>query len=170
MWSLVWILAGKLTLYIHNPFLLVSIETYKHRGNTPGCSPGSGWIRKPGNHWLAWMTHKNITDKTVNTNGFLFLFLWTNFGTSRMIKVVVKFHQNCVCGFGEESKYIYWGATDTTPPPRRSPSTPMFKNGFNRLWYIMGWWRWWENFIEIVCVVSEKLQVFVEWRTDGQTD
>ena len=53
-------------------------------------------------------------------------------GTSRVMKVVAEFHRNCVCGFGEESKYIFWAAT-----PHRPPSTPIFFYGVTKLWYTM---------------------------------
>ena len=55
------------------------------------------------------------------------------FGTSQVMKVVMKFHQTCVCSFWEESKYLFWGAT----PSPIDPLDLQFFNGVNNRWYTM---------------------------------
>ena len=81
------------------------------------------------------MTHKMC-------NGEESQYLWIFFdavnnlciGTSRVMKVVAEFHRNCVCGFGEESKYLFWGTT-----PKLAPLGPeCFFNAVTKLWCILG--------------------------------
>ena len=74
----------------------------------------------------------------------------TIFGISRVMKVAVRFHQNCVCSFWEESKYRFWGATHVDPLRAR------FFSCHEQNLVHHGWWRLWSSFIEIMCVVSEK--------------
>ena len=51
-----------------------------------------------------------------------FLMVWTNFGTPRVMKFVVKFHRNCVCSYREDIASVYL-QTDgrTTWHPTSSP-------------------------------------------------
>ena len=51
------------------------------------------------------MTHK-ICNGEESKCRCIFLLPWTNVGTSRVMKVAVKFHRNCVCSFGEK-KHIH---------------------------------------------------------------
>ena len=41
-----------------------------------------------------------------------------NVGTSWVMKVAIKFHQNRVCSFGEESKYLFLGVGVKNNPRR----------------------------------------------------
>ena len=56
---------------------------------------------------------------------FLLFMVWTTFGTLGMVKVMLKFHRNCVCGFWEVTSICGWMAwlTDewTTHHPISSP-------------------------------------------------
>ena len=61
-----------------------------------------------------------LSPETLLDPNFFFLMSWTNFSTSRVVKMVVKFNWNCMCSFGEESKYIFWAV------PLKSPYSQIF--------------------------------------------
>ena len=97
---------------------------------------------------------------------WFFFLLWTNFGTSWVMKAVVKFHQNCVCRFGEESKYLFWGGT-TSPVPIDPFNERRFWCGRFILVHYGSWWLW-PTFIKIVCLVQAMMSEVIQ--TDRQTD
>ena len=102
---------------------------WKNRGNTPGCSSGRIMILR--RKWM-WETESakctndpmleqipifggnpHPTHKSHSTP--IFFMVWINFGTLCVMKVVVKFHQNCRGSFWKESKYLFGGVTPVDP-------------------------------------------------------
>ena len=72
-----------------------------------------------------------------------FLMPWTNFGSSRMLNVVVKFQPSPVCNFGEEDLSVYrlthcdwWTPCDANTSPELCSRWAEMTMHFFHIWYV----------------------------------